>query len=101
MDWTDRLHVAVDVLFGSEDRQIPDNVSTLPRPLDGDDVAAFHAAADNRDNPLFEEMNALLASMTIRYPIRAARMQKEIKWLRKEANKRGLSWGKSYKKKRR
>lgn len=97
MDFSDRLHVAVDVLFNkAKDDPPPGNVRTLS-PLTKDDVESFHKAAEYRDNPLFEEMERLLLTMKSRYPVRSTRMIRELRWLRGLAHENNMAWGKPYK----
>lgn len=95
-----RLDVAVSAFFGDDEQPPPTNVSTLSamrkgekRGLSTEDVEGFHRSAESREPTIFLEMDALLRELMPRNPIKAARIRREIKWLRQQAYKNGLWWG--------
>lgn len=96
MDFADRVHDAVDILFDRhrEEEPPPGNVRSLSRRLNSDDVDSFMEAADRRESPLWEEMDGFLRELATRWPMRSGRLRKELRWLRKQAYKQNLHWGK-------
>lgn len=42
---------------------------------------------------LFDQMEQLLEQLWLLYPLRVTRIRKDLKWLRRQAKKRQLSWG--------
>lgn len=95
MTWKDRVRTIVNAALEPDQAQ-SHSVTRLAdkRRLSGDDVGGFLEAASHRDNPLFEEMDSLLRELSVKYPFRAAKMRAEIRWMRGQAYKAGLPWGK-------
>lgn len=62
-------------------------------PLTDKEINDFLDAATHREAELWYQMDSLLDELTHLYPIRAQRMKKDLKWLRKMALKRGRPWG--------
>ena len=54
---------------------------------------SFLEAARRRDDPLWKQIDGLLDELKMQYPFRTAKLRKELKWLRKQADKKGLPWG--------
>lgn len=64
------------------------------RPLVDSDIDSFLQAADEREDPLWENIDLYLSyELRRRWPIRAYKLKKEIAWLRNEASKDDLEWG--------
>lgn len=91
MSWT-RFHAAMDA-FVDHEPPPPDNVSHLPykkRRLNQDDIDGFHSAAEDR---IWNEIEQVLRRASRESPLRARQVRHEIKWLRRQAWKQGVSWG--------
>lgn len=72
----------------------PDNVRKIrQRPPSEGDVDGWLDAADHREAELWLSIDALLRDLHALNPARVARIRKDVKWLRKEAAKKGLPWG--------
>lgn len=57
------------------------------------EIKEFLDAARDRDDQVWFEIETLLKSLSPLYPLRTVRLRRELKWLRKQASKKGLSWG--------
>lgn len=68
-----------------------------PRHLSGDDVDAFFTASDGRDDPLWGQIDLLLEDLKRYFPVQVYGIRKNLKWLRHQAFKYGLDWGKNKK----
>ena len=54
----------------------------------------LHEATMRSDADIvFDQIDDLLQALAIQYPIRTAKIRRELKWLRKHACKRGMAWG--------
>lgn len=94
MTWKAKAKEIADLLLDAPEPLEP--VSTSPRTLREDDFDDFLAAADNRDDPLWNLIDGyLMGDLAKRWPVRSYKLRKEIKWLRKEAAKDGVEWGKA------
>ena len=68
---------------------------TEARQLSSSDVDDFMAASDARPyEMLFESIEALLDELALLHPIQVARLRLGLRWLRTEAARRDLPWGK-------
>jgi hypothetical protein len=87
------------VLWGGNDEPPPARPRRRPtvEELQAWDKAATERREGRPAQPedIFESMDALLRELYFMYPIRARRVQREIKWLRNQAAKHGLPWGQS------
>ena len=90
MSFRDRVLKATNVLL----EESPSNKDNRPRQLDESDIDGFMEAAEHRDDPLWDDIFLYLRGELRReYPLRATRIERELKWLRKRAYKSGLPWG--------
>lgn len=62
-------------------------------PLTDKEIEEFLDAATHREAELWQQIDSLLDELTRFYPLRAARLKRELKWLRKMAHKRDRPWG--------
>lgn len=99
MSFGERAAIAWLILSGQEDPPPPNNVRTLSRPkrgqpLDDEVVAGFMEAAEEREPQIILEMEGVIRSLHVKWPIRSRRMQRDLNFIRGEAYKLGLPWGK-------
>lgn len=68
---------------------------SLKMKLTDKELEGFLEAASSRtiEDPIWHQMDELLGSLQLQYPVKATRMRSDIKWLRKQAKKRGYPWG--------
>ena len=92
MTWKAKLREVTDLIL---DEPTPTRPMSEARTLDSDDFDSFMVAANQRDDPLWNEIDAyMMGELAKRWPVRAYKLRKEIKWLRKQAAGDGLEWGK-------
>lgn len=70
------------------------DTSSNRRTLSEDDIDDFGYAADHREDPLWAEFTAILSELEKKRPIRVAKLRQDIRWMRRQAKKKGLRWGK-------
>lgn len=75
-----------------EDQPPPTRIRERRR-LGDDDVNQFMEAAAKRDDPIWTEINALLDQLETNQPFRVQALRRELRWLRHQAHRRGLPWG--------
>ncbi len=51
------------------------------------------AASVRPTDRLFDEMDAVMSECAITRPMTVWQMRRDLRWLRREAHKRGLEWG--------
>lgn len=68
-------------------------MSNDPMMLNEEIITEWFKASDERSDPFIEQMEAVLDELKIMYPLRVWSMRRDMRWLRKEAGKRGLRWG--------
>ena len=91
----ERLRKAALVALIPDEHESSRITRTKPRRLQDDDYDSFMQSAEERDDPLWAEIEAFLTGeLRGQYPLRASRIQKDIRWMRKRAHKSGLKWGK-------
>lgn len=98
-DFKRKLKGALDILLEEdEDGEVTATVAVNPRrrrPLEDSDIDDFMLSAESRDDPLWSEIEGYLkGDLRRRYPVRSAKLLKELRWLRKRAERDGLDWGK-------
>lgn len=94
---SDRLRSSLRAF--TDETALPPPDRSLPRRrerrhLSEADTQDFLDIASHREDPLWNEMELLLTSLSQRYPLRVSRIRRELKWLRKQAMHAKLSWGK-------
>lgn len=93
MSLNDKIRSGLNSYLTQDSSSPPVNKSNR-RTLSPDDVADFEYQADHREDSLWEEIEALLSELERGRPIRTAKMRQDIRWLRRQAKKRNLRWGK-------
>ena len=63
------------------------------RVLTDDDRAEFLDAATRREDPLWREIDAFLTELGERHLLRATKIRRDIRWMRKQAYRHGKTWG--------
>lgn len=72
-------------------RSDPDDSTII---IDAEIVTDWLHAADQREDPLWAQVESLLTELQEQHPIRARKARMAIRWLRHEALAHDLSWGK-------
>lgn len=64
-------------------------------PLSDKEIRQFLEDAQSRDDSqaLWSQIDDLLNSLQLMFPLRVSKMRRELKWLRKQAYKNNLTWG--------
>jgi hypothetical protein len=94
LTWRRGREVRVDAEFfiDRDGRKVRRSVRTM-HSLTEDETDDLMYQASHREDPLWVEMDALMDQLFNQYPFRVRRLRKELKWLRKEARRRNLRWG--------
>jgi hypothetical protein len=63
--------------------------------LSDKEINDFLAEATARTDAdlVFDQIDDLLNTLAVQYPLRTVKIRRELKWLRKQAKKRGMTWG--------
>lgn len=79
-------------LWLEHDRTRPKGVKL---PLTDREIQQFLEEAQKRDEHeiLWQQIDQLLDELRLLYPMRVPKIKSELKWLRKQAHKKGLTWG--------
>lgn len=92
MTWKAKAREIADMILDEPD-PLPERGGAA-RTLTGDDIDDFMGIP--MDDPLWNLIDGyLMGDLARRWPVRSYKLRKELKWLRKEAAKDGLEWGKS------
>lgn len=94
--WSDRLQAGYRAF--TDTSRLPPPDTSLPRRrerrhLSEADTTDLLDIASHREDPLWNDIEVLLASLSQRYPLRVSRIKRELKWLRKQAWHAKLTWG--------